>query len=427
MNRQVGDKLRKARVARSLTLEQAAQATHIRQRYLEALEEGDYSVLPSHVQVRGFLRSYASYLGLDAQELLSSLRGDEKDEDSEASAAPSPEPDTAPPPSEPPTPETEVTAFQVIGSTFQERRKMLELSLDDVEQYTRIPEHYLKIMESGQLDRFPSPVQARGMLANYATFLEMDVAAVLSYYADVLHERLSTQRAKREAPRKAPTRKITAPPWLRRVISADVIFGGILGLGMLLFAVWGIGRIMSTQTSDQPEPTAPSLVDVLAPTATSAVAEAPAVDSVEQTGENVTISPQDTLATATITPPPEGSTGIQLQIVASQRAWMRVTADGEVVFEGRVLPGSVHQFSGDDSVELLTGNAAALQVFLNGADLGPLGIFGEVVDLVYTARGIATPSPTPSPTIDPNLALTPSPTASSTPSPTAEETASPTP
>ena len=47
------------------------QELHIRERYLEALEQDDFEQFPGSVYARGFLRSYARYLGLDAEELLS--------------------------------------------------------------------------------------------------------------------------------------------------------------------------------------------------------------------------------------------------------------------------------------------------------------------------------------------------------------------
>jgi hypothetical protein len=65
-----------------------------------------------------------------------------------------------------------------------------------------------------------------------------------------------------------------------------------------------------------------------------------------------------------------------------------------VVFLGRVLPGSAYQFEGDETVEILTGNGAALQVFFNQVDQGTLGGYGEVVQLVYSAVGVQTPTPT---------------------------------
>lgn len=69
MSETIGDKLKQAREARLLTLDQAAQTTRIRPRYLEALERGDLSAIPSNAQARGFLRIYADFLGLDPNSL----------------------------------------------------------------------------------------------------------------------------------------------------------------------------------------------------------------------------------------------------------------------------------------------------------------------------------------------------------------------
>jgi hypothetical protein len=89
---------------------------------------------------------------------------------------------------------------------------------------------------------------------------------------------------------------------------------------------------------------------------------------------------------------------------------MRVLVDGEVEFEGRILPGSAYAYTGEERVELSTGDGDALQVFFNQQDLGSLGVAGEVVNLVFTLDGIQTPTPTItlSPTTTPRFAGTPS-------------------
>lgn len=64
--------LRTAREARGLTFRDVEAAIRIRVRYLEALEAGDYDVMPGgEPQVRGFLRRYASFLGLSPEEAIS--------------------------------------------------------------------------------------------------------------------------------------------------------------------------------------------------------------------------------------------------------------------------------------------------------------------------------------------------------------------
>jgi cytoskeleton protein RodZ len=66
----IGERLRSAREALGLSLEEIEGATHIRRAYLHALENEAFEALPGPVYAKGFLRSYAAYLGLPPRELL---------------------------------------------------------------------------------------------------------------------------------------------------------------------------------------------------------------------------------------------------------------------------------------------------------------------------------------------------------------------
>jgi len=56
--------LKEARIQRKLTLEEAATATKIKPQFLEAIERGAYSELPSPAYAKGFVKNYADFLGL---------------------------------------------------------------------------------------------------------------------------------------------------------------------------------------------------------------------------------------------------------------------------------------------------------------------------------------------------------------------------
>lgn len=66
----IGDELKQARIRRGRSIAQAHQATRIARHYLEALEEEDWGRMPAAPFARGFLSSYAQYLGLDEGPLL---------------------------------------------------------------------------------------------------------------------------------------------------------------------------------------------------------------------------------------------------------------------------------------------------------------------------------------------------------------------
>ena len=71
---EIGTTLREARVRRKLTLQQVEEDTKIRVKYLQAMENEDFDVMPSPAYVKGFLQTYAAYLGLDPAIILDEYR-----------------------------------------------------------------------------------------------------------------------------------------------------------------------------------------------------------------------------------------------------------------------------------------------------------------------------------------------------------------
>ncbi len=70
----IGEQLRSTRERKGLTLDRVADETNIAKRYLAALEDEDFSVFPGDPYAIGFLRNYADYLGLSANELVASFK-----------------------------------------------------------------------------------------------------------------------------------------------------------------------------------------------------------------------------------------------------------------------------------------------------------------------------------------------------------------
>ncbi len=71
---QLGEVLRTAREAKGVDLARVERDTKIRERYLSALERGEYRELPGAVYTKGFLRNYGAYLGLDPEYLIDLYR-----------------------------------------------------------------------------------------------------------------------------------------------------------------------------------------------------------------------------------------------------------------------------------------------------------------------------------------------------------------
>jgi hypothetical protein len=277
---------------------------------------------------------------------------------------------------------------------------------------------YIKALEEGAFDKLPSPVQTRGLLSNYATFLDLDADTILLRFADALQARHREKYS--ETPReKIQTEVITSMPILRSFIAGDLIFGVVMIAIIFALAVWGLGRALSLQKVATVQGTAPSIVEVLAgtalPTPTVDVTFLPVNDAPIATGA------QPNLEVPTL----EVNANVVISIFAVERTFMRVFVDGQVAFEGRIAPGEVQVYQAENQIEILTGNAAALRITYNGHDLGLMGNVGEVISRVYTIAGVVTPTSTvpPTPTATRLMTVTPTPTVTRTP--TLEKTATP--
>ncbi len=70
----VGEMLKRRRTERKLSLADVEKSTKIRKKFLEALEEGQYNLLPPQTFIRGFIKNYAVFLGLPPEEMLAFYR-----------------------------------------------------------------------------------------------------------------------------------------------------------------------------------------------------------------------------------------------------------------------------------------------------------------------------------------------------------------
>lgn len=80
----LGSWLRQHREIRNINLREISDSTKIGMRYLEALEEDRFDVLPAGVFARGFLREYAKYVGLDPDEVVTFYLAEEQERRAEA-------------------------------------------------------------------------------------------------------------------------------------------------------------------------------------------------------------------------------------------------------------------------------------------------------------------------------------------------------
>jgi cytoskeletal protein RodZ len=474
MNQTVGKKLRAAREARGISLPEAVKATHISMKYLQELENDHPEMFNSGAQARGFLRLYASFLGIphaplieqwdsvivkepdisDIQEIakeegsgLESEAGEdevntEEEEESgkkeeavgkakapfslskwigeklslaallgrnveEGQTIGAEEPEPAPESeeiSDSSEPDRWVDRsaeeiFKDIGAALRERRDALELTLSDVERYTNVKRMYLIAMEEGRFDDLPSTVQGRGMLNIFSKFIALDDSWVMDAYSRALQSLREEHVRTIKRPIQPPlTVRLNIPERWRRLLNPDLIIGSVLIMALFGFIIWGGAQVFGGGTLAPTE--APSISEMLQQTPTNKMEmeedgleqdETPA--AVETPIPGVTIAESTPTQIATVNAAP-----LQLYILAHDRAYLRIDVDGVEAFNGRVTTGNVYTYSGEETIELVSGNGAALEVYFNQEYLGSLGDVGEVVNISFSLQGLRTATPKPEPT-----------------------------
>ena len=402
-NLMIGEILRQAREDQELSLEEVSLATKIKIKYLAAIEADNWRALPSAVQQKGFTRAYASFLRLDPAPLIRQLRDILE------------EPEEEVPPTAPESLEdiSQPGLMGELGSMLKTQRERLGFTIPNVEEQIHIPIRYLEAVENGSLEDLPSTVQGKGMVKNYAQFLGLDPEPLLLSYAEVLQSRLEKTRPEPAGDWAKPVFLI----WLKRFFANPTLLWAGVVILITAISVWAGLLILGGNGSALADTaTIPAVADILLPSATPsatlpASANTPGAIEVAVTP---TLEGEEEDQEATPTSALIGNERIQIQLIIQQRTWVRVTVDNKLAFEGRLIPGSIKIFGGNLRVEVLTGNAAGVEVIYNQQNLGVMGLYGQVINRIYTDQGVATPTPTitltPTPSDTPEPSLTPTPT-----------------
>jgi cytoskeletal protein RodZ len=244
------------------------------------------------------------------------------------------------------------------------------------------------------------------MLNNYAQFLGMEETTLMDLFSQALQlQREERLRPQRKAEKPAVSLNVNLPERWRKIINPDLIIGSILIVVLFAFIIWGATQVFSHSVGGPTE--APSISEMLQ--ITPSESPAPNLAWTEQ-AESTAAAAQDTPIPGVdvVQPTPTivatvNTAPLQVVIIAHDRAFLRTTVDGVETFNGRVIPDNVYTYSAQTSIKLLTGNAAALEVYYNQEYVGNLGVVGEVVNIDFTLDGLITPTLAPTPTPTPEL------------------------
>ena len=295
-----------------------------------------------------------------------------------------------------------------LGHLLSEARTAKELTLAEVEATTRIRQKYLEALEAGDYSALPQGATGRGFLRNYARFLDLDLADVVTRYAEESGDTGQLLPLDQEVKsrtidyRPLEVELIDDPSgagWWRWAV------GSVLALALLVAVGWALlgGRfnwampdwkLLSTLNQplvlakQQPTATITSTATVVAvqlATATAPSAPASPATRVAIPTSDLLPYPTPTLPpTVTPTPRPTATPEvvghIAMDMRITQRSWMHIEVDGAVAEEALLEPGEERTWEAGQALLVRTGNAGGVNLTLNGEDLGTMGDVGQVID-----------------------------------------------
>lgn len=253
-----------------------------------------------------------------------------------------------------------------FGDTLRQARTDLDASLVDAERETHIQRRYLEALEREDHGLLPATVYTRGFIRTYCRYLGLNPDAML----DLFGRRL----AEGERPQIRPTPAQASTP---RAIS----FRPVAVLGALVLA-----GVLATYLSTQYSSFVESIGQVeQVPTSRSAVTSTvpPKPVAVAAPVELPTPEPTPVAVAATPKPEPTAPRALVVEARIVQRTWLEVWVDGRSQGAETAQPGTNRSFTAEQQVKMRVGNAAGVQVLVNGISQGPLGAQGEALDATW--------------------------------------------
>ena len=294
-----------------------------------------------------------------------------------------------------------------LGGLLREAREAKGLTLAEAQSATRINSSFLQALEEGRYDQLPTQVHVRGYLRNYAKYLMLDPKPLLDRYE------LNQTSFAIIAPLNSEPQPLNGPALQSREervfydpVNMEVSAAGrrdsssFMRLIIILTLVAALALIGSraykllTGNEDSANGLTGTIEDVVSDLTNGAQATEQATNdpgSIPGPGGVITSTNRNAsaiqLPTPTATRPslPATLETIRMRLEVTERSWMQVTIDDEIVFQGIAKNGDEpYEWEAQSAATLLTGNGIGLFVTINDIPLGRLGGRGEVVEETWT-------------------------------------------
>lgn len=252
-----------------------------------------------------------------------------------------------------------------IGETFKKAREARGLSLEEVAENTKIRYRYLEAIEKENFKIIPGHVYGKGFIRNYARYLGINPEPLTALFDEhQAREQINTMEALLAQEEK--DYHFRWKPLLIYIIIAAA-------LCLIIFGIYVFRQGILPQQGQNNTPILNDINNQSTPEQSLKPPQKPDVPWISP-------APQETPHSD------NRQKGINLVLnVIQDSCWMSVKVDGEIKFTGILTARQTQSFSGKERIEIRLGNAGAVQVLLNGRNLGYLGGKEEVINREFIA------------------------------------------
>ena len=333
---QFGEKLRRERELRGITLEEVAVATKIGTRNLRALEEDKFSQLPGGIFNKGFVRAYARYVGIDEEQAVGDY----------------------------------IAANQELAST------------DEVNIYV-VARQFEASRDAGYGIRKHSATTLVWSLVAAFALISASVGGWPYLKRWVAHRAEARNRTSQSASITQPVQAASnwqAPPSLSANTGQTVNTDQAVNTGQAISTGQAVNGGTSTGSVAGSQDATPSVAAGDPQKASVAPAE---VNKPVMTATAVAAGSKKKKAAAS---------SFSLVLTAKQRCWVSIQVDGKRVMEDTMDPESSDKrersFQARDRLVVVAGNPAGIDVTFNGQSIGRIGPTNARRAVTFTAEGI---------------------------------------
>ena len=363
-----GDKFRKARESKELSLDDVANVTKISTRMLQAIEEEHFDQLPGGVFNRGFIRAYAKHLGLNSEDAvndyLACLRQAQIDSHNGWDAE------------KPRDPHEPVTTNPSMLRTVKPLAKVQPPPAAPV-QVEELPELQLPRLEHVR----PPKKEYLGRPSSGISWMRIAAAVCILIAVFFLWSRYTRgTRAARATPITAPTSQPPSP-------SAPAPLSPSAQTSPVPAPPTQVAKSAPSPSTEPAKPTSPApqpVANAPAPASTAETSEDPNAVKVQKKGD-VTIR---SFGVATAKPAGKSATTLKLVIRASENSWISVTADGQLLTQETLIAPAATSFHATRELVVRVGNAAGISFLWNGEEVAAQGAEAEAKTFVFDAEGM---------------------------------------